>query len=565
MMAENTAGAISDEEMNWHDIDWEKVHRNVRRQQVRIVKAIQEGRWGKVQSLQHLLTRSFSGRALAVKRVTENKGKNTPGVDGVLWNTPKKKMQAVHELRVTGYRPQPLRRVYIPKSNQQKRPLGIPCMKDRAMQALFLLALDPVAETLADPNSYGFRKERCPADAIEQCFIILGNQHSAEWILEGDIRACFDNISHEWLLENIPMERTILEKWLKAGYMEEHLLFPTETGTPQGGIASPVLANMTLDGLEKFLQERLPRRWEGCRIKVNLVRFADDFIITGHSQVFLLMVVKPLVEAFFQERGLELSQEKTIITHIKDGFNFLGQNVRKYGNKLLIKPAEKSIRRLLEKVSQIVKSHPQAKAANLIRLLNPIIRGWVQYHRHVISKAIFSFLDHNIFKILWQWATRRHPHKNTQWIRRKYFCAVNGKNWVFFGNVNEETGKQRKAFLYSAAQTPIQRHIKIRAKANPYDPAWEVYLEQRLGAKMNATLAGKRKLLYLWIKQNGLCPVCKQKITQQTGWHNHHLVERSKGGSDKAENRVLLHPNCHRQVHNLSSSVGELRLGFQGV
>jgi RNA-directed DNA polymerase len=565
MMAENTAGAISDEVIGWHDIDWEKVHRNVRRQQVRIGKAIQEGRWGKVQSLQHLLTRSFSGRALAVKRVTENKGKNTPGVDGIIWNTPKKKMQAVHELRIPGYRPQPLRRVYIPKSNHQKRPLGIPCMKDRAMQALFLLALDPVAETLADPNSYGFRKERSPADAIEQCFIILGNQHSAEWILEGDIRACFDNISHEWLLENIPMERTILKKWLKAGYMEEHLLFPTEAGTPQGGIASPVLANMTLDGLEQFLQERLPKQWQGRRIKVNLVRFADDFIITGHSKVFLLMVVKPLVEAFFSERGLEISEEKTIITHIQDGFDFLGQNVRKYGNKLLIKPAQKSIKNLMEKVRQIVKTNLQAKAANLIRLLNQIIRGWVQYHRHVVSKAIFSVIDHNIFEILWQWATRRHPHKNAQWIRQKYFCSIKGKNWVFFGNATNHLGKQRKTLLYSASQTPIQRHIKIRAKANPYDPAWEVYLEQRLGAKMNKTLSGKRKLLYLWQKQNGQCPVCNQKITQHTGWHNHHLVERSKGGSDKAANRVLLHPNCHRQVHNPGFSDGKLCLGLQGV
>jgi len=565
MMAEETVGAISNAEMGWHDINWAKIHRNVRRQQVRIVKAIQEGRWGKVQSLQHLLTRSFSGRALAVKRVTENKGKNTPGVDGIIWNTPKKKMQAVHELRIRGYRPQPLRRVYIPKSNLQKRPLGIPCMKDRAMQALFLLALDPVAETLADPNSYGFRKERCPADAIEQCFIILGNQHSAEWILEGDIRACFDNISHEWLLENIPMERTILKKWLKAGYMEEHQLFPTEAGTPQGGIASPVLANMTLDGLEKFLQERLPKRWEGHRVKVNLVRFADDFIITGQSKVLLLMVVKPLVQEFFRERGLELSKEKTIITHIKDGFDFLGQNVRKYGNKLLIKPAKKSIKNLMEKVRQIVKANPQAKAENLIRLLNPIIRGWVQYHRHVVSKEIFNAIDHHIFEVLWQWAKRRHPHKNAQWIRKKYFCSVHGKSWIFFGNASNQSGRQWKNWLYTASQTPIQRHIKIRAKANPYDPAWEVYLEERLGTKMNATLVGKRKLLYLWNRQNGLCPVCNQKITKQTGWDNHHLVERFKGGSDKAENRVLLHPNCHRQVHSPDYSVGKLRLGLQGV
>jgi RNA-directed DNA polymerase len=183
----------------------------------------------------------------------------------------------------------------------------------------------------------------------------------------------------------------------------------------------------------------------------------------------------------------------------------------------------------------------------------------------VVSKTIFSAIDHNIFEILWQWARRRHSHKNAQWIRRKYCCSINGNNWVFFGSATGKTGKQRKALLYSAAQMPIQRHIKIRGQANPYDPAWEVYLEQRLGTKMNATLAGKRKLLYLWKKQNGLCPVCNQKITPQTGWHNHHLVERSKGGSDKAENRVLLHPNCHRQVHNPSFSVGKLRLGFQGV
>jgi RNA-directed DNA polymerase len=292
---------------------------------------------------------------------------------------------------------------------------------------------------------------------------------------------------------------------------------------------------------------------------------SDWYIITGHSKIFLLKVVKPLVEAFFNERGLELSQEKTILTHIQDGFDFLGQNVRKYGNKLLIKPAEKSIRKLMEKVRMIVKTNPQAKAENLIRLLNPIIRGWVQYHRHVVSKAIFSAIDHNIFEILWQWSRRRHPHKNAQWIRQKYFCSIQGNNWVFFGNATNYLGKQRKNLLYSASQIPIHRHIKIRAEANQYDPAWEVYLEQRLGAKMNKTLSGKRKLLYLWKKQNGLCPVCNQKITPQTGWHNHHLVERSKGGSDKAENRVLLHPNCHRQVHNSDFSDGKLRLGLQGV
>jgi RNA-directed DNA polymerase len=559
------AGAISHDAMNWHDIEWGKVHGEVRRLQARIVKATQEGRWGKVRSLQHLLTRSFSGKALAVKRVTENQGKNTPGVDGVIWDTPKKKMQAVHELNPRGYRPQPLRRVYIPKSNDRLRPLGIPTMKDRAMQAWFLLALDPVAETLADPNSFGFRKERCQADAIAQCFISLGRKHTAEWIMEGDIKACYDRISHQWLLENIPMEKTMLRKWLKAGYIEEHILYPTEEGVPQGGIISPVIANMALDGLEKFLRERLPKRRRGQKIKVNLVRFADDFIITGYSKACLAEIVRPLVEQFLHERGLELSAQKTTITHIQEGFDFLGQNIRKYGSKLLIKPSKKSIRSFLEKVRRLMKANPQAQAANLIRLLNPLIRGWVQYHRHVVSKAVFSYIDHCIFNIVWQWATRRHPNKSAQWIRKTYFHFHKGNNWTWSAKTTTLDGKQQRIYLFAASHVPIRRHIKIRGQANPYDPTWETYFEKRMDAKVVATLTGRKQLLNLWKSQQGICPVCSQKITTQTGWHSHHIIWRSKGGSDLARNRILLHPNCHQQVHNLNISVGKPRPALQGI
>ncbi len=553
-----TAGAVFNKTMNWHDIKWHEVHRTVRRLQVRIVKATQEGRRNKVKALQRLLTRSFSGRALAVKRVTENRGKNTPGVDGEIWNTPAKKMKAVHELRQRGYRPQPLRRVYIPKNSGKMRPLGIPTMKDRAMQALYLLALDPIAETLADPNSYGFRKERCQADAIAQCFNILSRKDRARWILEGDIKSCFDRINHEWLMANIPMEKNILRRWLKAGYMEQQILHPTEEGTPQGGIISPVLANMALDGLEKYLREHLPQYHEGQRVKVNLVRFADDFIITGYARVFLESVVKPLVERFFRERGLELSPEKTVITHIEDGFDFLGQNIRKYDGKLLIKPSLKSIKTLLRKIRNIVKANLQAKVENLIRLLNPIIRGWVQYHRHVVSKAVFSAIDHFIFKILWRWARRRHRNKSAHWVKDKYFRSHKGRNWIFFGEGDKNS--KREAWLYTAARTSIRRHVKIRGEANPYDSDWEMYFEERLGVKMKDKLSGRRKLLYLWKEQNGICLVCGHKITELTGWHNHHIVWRSKGGSDKAENRVLLHPNCHRQVHSRGISVGKPRL-----
>jgi RNA-directed DNA polymerase len=268
---------------------------------MRIVKATQVGRWNKVKTLQRLLTGSFSGKALAVKRVTENEGKKTAGVDRQLWSTPEAKSHAVQNLNKRGYKPLPLRRVYIPKSSGEMRPLGIPTMKDRAMQALYLLALEPVSETKADRNSYGFRPERATQDAIGHCFVLLSRKTSAQWILEGDIKGCFDNISHEWLIDNIPMDKKILHKWLKAGYIHKRNLYPTEAGTPQGGIISPTLSNMTLDRLQTELKKF--RRQD----KVHMVRYADDFIVTGNSKELLENEAKPLVEKFLSARGLELS------------------------------------------------------------------------------------------------------------------------------------------------------------------------------------------------------------------------------------------------------------------
>jgi len=545
---EMVAGAASHDDLDWHSIDWQKAHETVRRLQARIVKATQEGRWGKVKALQHLLTHSFSGKALAVKRVTENEGKRTPGVDGEIWDTPQKKASAIRTMRQHGYRPLPLRRIYIPKKHDKtkKRPLSIPTMKDRAMQALYLLALDPVAETTADLNSYGFRKERRCADAIEHCFNTLAPKHMAQWILEGDIKACFDRISHEWLLAHIPMEKSMLRKWLNAGYMEKHVFYDTHEGTPQGGIISPVLANMVLDGLGSLLKQHYPLGSRKHRkVKLNLVRYADDFIITGISKEFLENTIQPLVETFLRERGLELSQSKTRITHIDDGFDFLGQNVRKYNGKLLIMPSKDNIHTLLDKVRGIIKDNAQMTAGKLIMILNPIIRGWALYHRHVVSSEAFSDVDNAIFQMLWHWSTRRHPNKGKRWIKAKYFKAVGNDHWVFYG---EHDGKEWT--LLNAANIPIKRHVMIRQQANPYDPEWELYFEERLGVKMVENLYGRRQLIRLWKEQNGICPVCKQKITQLTGWHNHHIIWRSMGGADKAANRVLLHPNCHRQVHS---------------
>jgi len=560
--SDTDTGAPSHGTGDWRQIDWYHATKTVRRLQARIVKATQDGRWGKVKALQRLLTHSFSGKALAVKRVTENHGKRTPGVDGVTWSTPEQKATALHTLRQRGYHPQPLRRVYIPKAGDRTRtrPLDIPVLADRAMQALYLLALDPIAETTADPNSYGFRTERSTADAIDQCHTVLARKGGARWILEGDIRSCFNRISHTWLEAHIPMDNAILHKWLKAGFMDKHVLYPTEEGAPQGGICSPVLANLTLDGLEQALRDKYPKATVlSRRAKVNLIRYADDFCVTGASRDLLEHEVKPLIEHFLRERGLELSPEKTVITPIEDGFDFLGQQVRDYHGVILVKPSRKNVATFLTKVRALIKANEQATTGHLIVHLNPLIRGWAAYHRHVSSKRTFVRVDHAIFQALWRWAKRRHPKKPVRWVKDTYFRSDKGRNWVFQGEMAGRDGQPQTVRLFSAASMPITRHRKITGAANPYDPAWDLYVEERLGVSMESNLIGKRRLLHLWTEQDGICPVCSDKITRLTGWHNHHIVWRSHGGSDSADNRVLLHPTCHRQVHSQRLSVAKPR------
>jgi RNA-directed DNA polymerase len=529
MTTVQTVGAISNEAAEWFAIDWPSVYRNVRRLQVRIVKAMKENRWNKVKALQRLLTHSYSGKVLAVRRVTENNGKRTPGVDRIIWKTPEDKIKAVRDLRRREYHPQPLRRVYIPKKsdNTAKRPLGIPTMKDRAMQALHLLALDPVVETTADKNSYGFRQQRSCADAIAQCFTTLSHAPNTQWILEGDIKACFDQISHDWLLAHVPMDRTILQKWLKSGYMDKHVLHETTEGTPQGGIISPALANFALDGLERLLRKKFP---EGTRLKslggksasVNFIRYADDFVITSKSKEILEGKVQPVVEQFLQQRGLALSPKKTVITHVEKGFDFLGQNVRRYPNgKLLIKPSKKNLKTFLNGIRQTIRNARGMSAADLIDLLNPKIRGWANYHRHVVSSRIFSGVDRSIFYNLWQWARGRHQKKLSHWLKKKYFEKRGTRDWCFFGETCDDQGQLHKAWLYHARSTPIRRHVKVKGEANPYDPAFEPYFEEREGSHMRETFRGTCTLRYIWNEQPGLCTVCKLPITRTTGWRLH--------------------------------------------
>jgi RNA-directed DNA polymerase len=548
--AATLAGASPGGPTTWHAIDWRAVHRTVRRLQVRIVKAVREGRWGKVKALSWLLTHSFAGRALAVLRVMQNQGCRTPGVDDILWDTPQKKATAVRALRSRGYQPQPLRRVYIPKSNGKKRPLGIPTLTDRAMQALHLLALDPVAETTGDPNSYGFRVGRCGADALRQCHHLLAHRHNARWVLEGDIKSCFDRISHDWLLAHVPLNKAMLSKWLRAGFLEQGVFHATTEGTPQGGIISPVLANMTLDGLERRLAEHFAADGRAQRRhKVHLVRYADDFLITGATRELLEQRVRPVVAQFLQERGLELSPEKTHITHIEDGFDFLGQTVRRFGPKVLNRPSRRSVATLLENIRGIVRRSGCVSAGTLIVQLNPVIRGWAFYHRHGASARTFARVDQAIFGSLWRWARRRHPRESSHWVRDQYF-PVAGSRRTFTGTVSGRQGRPETVQLVRAGQVSIRRHLKVRGEANPYDPTWEPYYEERQAARIKDTQAGWWLVRVLWEAQKGICPHCHQRMTPETGWQIHHRHWRVYGGTDLLENLDLLHPNCHRQVHS---------------
>jgi len=473
----------------WNFIPWDKAYKIVRSLQRRIAKAISEGYRNKARALQWLLTHSFAAKLLAVKRVTENKGKYTPGVDGVLWITSKDKLKATNSLSRKGYVVKPLRRVYINKKNGKKRPLGIPTMKDRAMQALFLSALDPVSETTADFSSYGFRRKRSCHDAIERCYIHLARKDSATSILEGDITGCFDNINHDWITDNILIDKRVVTKWLKAGFIDKNKLFPTKAGTPQGGIISPTLANMVLDGLEeaiyKCVNTRI-RKHDGCRRnnhKIHFIRYADDFIVTGSSEDVLRNVVKPVIAEFLSARGLTLSETKTKITDVYTGFDFLGQNIRKFSNgKLLIRPSKENFKTVLSKIKQIIIKHRGAPTVKLIRRLNSVITGWSNYHKHVASAKYFADLDKFIWFYLWKGANRRHPNKGYYWIADKYFKKAGTRKWTFFGTFDNKS----EILLKYASDTHIKRHVLINGKANPYCAKWVKYYLRRYAMSLTA-------------------------------------------------------------------------------
>jgi len=462
----------------WTKLNWSKIKGCVFRLQMRIAKAEREGRKGKVKALQRILTTSFYAKCLAIKRVTSSKGGKTPGVDGVIWKSNCQKTKAISELKSRGYSPKPLKRIYIPKKSGKLRPLSIPTLKDRAMQALWHAALVPIAEERADPNAYGFRPKRSTHDAIEQCFKALRRSESATWIFEGDIKSCFDRISHDWLLQNIPMGKPILRKFLKAGFLENSQLNPTNDGVPQGGIISPTLSVMALSGLEPQLVS--PKVRQQRKEKIHMIAYADDFVVTAASKELLEEKVRPIIVTALSKIGLELSTEKTKITNIEDGFDFLGVNIRKYADKkLLIRPSKASVRLFLKGIKDLIKAGATLPTDRLIHSLNEKITGWVNYYRGFVSSKTFSRVDSEIFLALKRWAFKRHARKGKRWIINNYYTRYQGNSWRFYCTVKDKAGNQKPLYLKHATDTKIRRHIKIKAEATPFKPEFRSYFEKR--------------------------------------------------------------------------------------
>ena len=328
------------------------------------------------------------------------------------------------------------------------------------------MALQPVAETTADPNSYGFRKYRSCQDACEHIFTALSRKYSPQWVLEGDIKGCFDNISHEWMIENIPMDKSVLKQFLKCGYVYDGELYPSEDGTPQGGVISPILANMALDGIQKMLAENFDTSRKGNissrehkKHKVNFIRYADDFIVTAINEETATQA-KRCIREFLAQRGLQLSEEKTLITNINEGFDFLGWNFRKFKEKLIIKPSDKSIKSLTDSLHEtIIQKGRTLPQKIMIHQLNQKLTGWGNYHKSVCSKVTFQKVDRTVFILLWKWACHRHPRKGRRWIKEKYWHTKGSRNWVFATD---------EAELRALSYIPIVRHPKLKLSENPY-------------------------------------------------------------------------------------------------
>jgi RNA-directed DNA polymerase len=535
----------------WETVDWRRTQRLVSNLRQRIFRATQAGDHGKVRSLQKLLLRSYSNVLMSVRRVTQvNDGRNTPGVDQLVVKTPEARGQLVDHLSTCQpWRSKPVRRVYIPKSNGKQRPLGIPTILDRCLQAMAKNALEPEWEARFEGSSYGFRPGRGCHDAIARIYIQAVSTGRLKWVVDADIKGAFDNIDHDFLLQTIGHfpGRELIRQWLKAGILDDGVYHETPLGTPQGGVISPLLLNIDLHGMEAALGIRFGYKGGTLGDRV-VVRYADDFVVFCKTQEDALRVKDEILPCWLAERGLTLSGEKTRVVHLTEGFDFLGFNIRHYpskttrtGYKLLIRPSKKSVSGLRNKLRDIwLRLQGQNVKAVLARL-NPVTRGWANYFRTVVSSRIFQKLDKWMYRRTLRYTRRLHPKKPTYWLESHYWGRLNKEKpgQSVFGD--KDTGQ----YLLRFGWFKISRHTLVKGTASPDDPNLREYWWTRRKVNSRHLVASDVKLAQ---NQDWVCPVCGLALTNGEPLQRHHWQSRSEGGSEAYDNRALVHLFCHQQL-----------------
>lgn len=541
---------------DWNQVNWHQVNRRVKNLRYRIFRATREGDYKRVRSLQKLLLRSYANRLLSVRRVSQvNAGKTTAGIDKVLLKTPRQRAQMVDALgEIPLWQCQPTRRIYIPKANGKQRPLGIPTIADRARQAMVKAALEPEWEAQFESTSYGFRPGRSCHDALAKLFTVCSPHRTKPWVLDADIKGCFDHINHDFLLDKLGTfpGRTPIARWLKAGYMDQQSWFSTEAGTPQGGVISPLLANIALHGLETALGVRYDGLGRLKRSPYAMVRYADDFVVFASSQQ-AAQTAHEEVQAWLSPRGLSLSQEKTQIVHLREGFDFLGCHIRHYpvpktsrtGWKLLITPSREAVATLRAKLKSTWQLGTGHSVRTIIRSLNPLIRGWANYYRPWVSSAVFRDLDRWMATRQWRYLKRQHPNHSKGWCFQHYWGRFNPQRpeSTYFGD------KASGVYLQQFTKFSIERHILVKGKASPDDPSLKAYWQKRRTKQIKQHMPSRQRIMR---KQQGLCPICGESLFSGESLELHHRLPKAKGGKNTYDNLVLLHLFCHQQLHACS-------------